>query len=126
MIGCLCNVLLPYYDKSMKTMSYKNRPALVIGKADEEDYNILPVSRVTNRLYLDAVYDVPVDPKICPNSKLTAYSYIRVHKQTVANKSRMRIISNFKAEYPDLFLAVLQKLEEYNKNLIDDALAAVI
>ncbi|MCM1269966.1 MAG: hypothetical protein NC247_04980 [Ruminococcus flavefaciens] len=126
MIGFLCNVLLPYYDKSMKKMSYKNRPALVIGKADGEDYNILPVSRVTNRLYLDAVYDVPVDPKIYPNSKLTAYSYIRVHKQTAANKSRMRIISNFKEEYPDLFLAVLQKLEEYNKNLIDDTLAAVV
>ena len=36
----------PFYDLKIHQMSYKARPALVLAKADAEDYVILPVSSV--------------------------------------------------------------------------------
>ena len=55
--------MFQYYDKTKQKMSFKGRPVLIIGEADKNDYNVLPVSRVTDKKYLDPFYDIPIDPK---------------------------------------------------------------
>ena len=63
MIGYAYVSSFPYYDMQTRQMRFKNRPVLVIGRADSKDYVVLPISRVMNRAHLDAHYDVEV--KMC-------------------------------------------------------------
>ncbi|MED9965379.1 MAG: hypothetical protein UFJ18_01115 [Blautia sp.] len=50
MIGTVCTAF-KYYDSAKRRMAFKGRPVLVIGKADDSDYVVLPISRVTKRDY---------------------------------------------------------------------------
>ena len=123
MIGTICSFITPYYDTARQKNSFKSRPVLLIGIADIGDYNFLPISRVTNQNNLDPTYDLPIDPAQYPLLNLTAKSYVRIHKQSYGHKASIgQHIGDMKTEYPDLFLEVLEKLEEYNKKLIADAL----
>ena len=123
MIGKICSFITPYYDSVTKRNSFKSRPVLIIGVPDAGDYNVLPISRVTNQLNLDPNYDFPIDPNNYQLLNLTSKSYVRIHKQLFVHNSAIgKVICDMKADYPDLFLAVLAKLEEYNVNLINDAL----
>ncbi len=119
--GSVCISVTPFYDTAKRKNGFKKRPVLVLGAADSGDFNVLPISRVTNSRNLDSSYDIQVDPLIYPNLKLTAKSYVRTHKQTIVNKASLNEISNMKSEYPDLYTEILDKLEEYNTNLITDA-----
>lgn len=119
--GSVCISVTPFYDTTTRKSSFKKRPVLVLGDADSGDFNVLPISRVTNSRNLDSSYDIQVDPSIYPNLKLTASSYVRTHKQTVVNKASLNEISNMKREYPDLYTEILDKLEEYNNSLITNA-----
>lgn len=38
----------------------------MIGKADDSDYVVLPISRVTNQSNVDSYYDVPMEPTEVP------------------------------------------------------------
>jgi len=54
---------------------------------------------------------------------LTQYSYVRTHKQSVVNIVELYIeIIDFKKDYMDIYLDIISKMEEFQKNLIDDAL----
>ena len=119
--GSVCISVTPFYDTKTRKNSFKKRPVLVLGAADLGDFNVLPISRVTNLRNLDPVYDIQVDPLSYPNLKLKVSSYVRTHKQTVVNEASLNEISNMKREYPDLYTSILDKLEEYNKNLITNA-----
>jgi len=120
-IGDVCVFASPYYDITKKQNAFKSRPALIIGIADTGDYNILPISKITDRRHLNSDYDIPVSPSAYPN--LNDPSYIRVHKQTVFDDRALHhVLSNIKTAYPELFLTVMVKLEEYNKKLIESAL----
>lgn len=119
--GSICISVTPFFNTATGKNEFKNRPVLVLGAADSGDFNILPISRVTNSRHLDLNYDIQVDPSTYPNLNLTVKSYVRTHKQTVVNRSSLKEISNMKVEYPDLFTGILDKLEEYNTNLITDA-----
>ena len=79
MIGKVCLFIAPFYDTTTNQNAFKTRPSLVIGEADSGDYNILPISRVTNRKYLDSDYDILVNPSIYPKLNLDVISYVRVH-----------------------------------------------
>lgn len=124
MIGKVCYSLMPYFNAAAKTNAFKSRPVLIIGVADSGDYNVLPLSRVTNSRMIDKDYDVPVSPAAYPKLNLTAQSYVRVHKQTVVNKNSIstKNMSDMKTDYPDLFIDILSKLEDYNKKLLESAL----
>lgn len=123
MIGKICTSITPFYNSSKKAQEFKSRPILIIGLADASDYNVLPISRVTNSYNLDAVYDIPIDPAQYPLLLLTSQSYIRTHKQTIINHGSIgKTISDLKAVYEELYLDILSKLEQYNKSLIDSAL----
>ena len=102
----------------------KSRPALVLAKADADDYIVLPVSTITQKENIDPYYDIEVDPALYPKLNFQKVSYIRTHKQTVVNRANMGDeISNLCKEYEDLYLEVLTKREEFSKNITEQALA---
>lgn len=112
----------PFYDVVKKCNSFKKRPVLIIGKADSGDYNVLPVSRVTNKQYLDPDYDIPLIKAAYPLLNLSCDSFVRVHKQTTVNKNSITSqISDLKNDYPELFEQVMSKLKEYNDKLYTNA-----
>lgn len=61
MIGKIYKARTPFYDQINHRMSYKARPALVLAKADAEDYVVLPVSSISIRANIDPVYDIEID-----------------------------------------------------------------
>jgi len=122
-IGKLCTIKTPYYDTTTKAMSFKARPALVIGKADTNEFVILPVSSVTDRSKLDPSYDIKIGPLSQPLLNLAHECYVRTHKQTVAHSaSVVKTIGDMKTDYPDLYADVLCKVEEFQSRLIDEAI----
>ena len=123
MIGKAYVSTFKYYDNRTHRMAFKNRPVLIVGKADSSDYVILPISRVTNQGNIDGYYDVPIDPVDVPLMNLTQRSYIRTHKQSVVHLGELtREIVDFRNEYEDIYLDAISKMEEFQKNLISNAL----
>lgn len=123
MIGKIYSFLTSCYNPTLHKMDYKKRPALIIGISDRSDYAVLPVSRVTNPINLDPNYDIKIDPSVYPLSGLKSISYVRTHKQTVCNAGELGpYIGDLKADYEDLYLEILEKLEEYNENLLSKAI----
>jgi hypothetical protein len=115
--------IFKYYDSAKAKMSFKKRPVLIVGKADDTDYIVLPISRVSKRENLDEYYDVLLSPDAVPKLNLTQYSYVRTHKQSVVNIVELyREITDFKKDYMDIYLDIISKMEEFQKNLIDNAL----
>ena len=123
MIGKAYTSVFKYYDAGNRRMSFKRRPVLVVGKADDSDYVILPISRVTNRNNLDAHYDVAIDSTSTPLMNLSQRSYIRTHKQSVVHVGELvREMVNFKEEYSDIYLEVINKMKEFQEELYSNAL----
>lgn len=123
MIGKICKARTPYYDRITRMMSYKARPALVLAKADANDYVVLPVSSISNRANIDSVYDVEIDPSLYPKINLTCTSYVRTHKQTVVHRASLSDeIGDLKSEYEDLYLKILERREEFSNSITQQAL----
>ena len=123
MIGKAYISIFKYYDNIKGKMSFKNRPVLIVGKADNTDYIVLPISRVTKRENLDEYYDVLLNPDAVSKLNLTQYSYVRTHKQSVVNIVELyKEITDFRKDYMDIYLDIISKMEEFQKNLIDNAL----
>ncbi len=96
---------------------------LIIGGPRNNDYTVLPVSTITHKEHIDSEYDVIVEPVAYPKLNLNKTSYIRTHKQTTIHQaSLVRGISDLKTEYEELYLNVLEKLEDFNKTLMNSAL----
>ena len=124
MIGEIYTSIMPYYDTATKSNRFKGRPVLIVEDARNDDYTVLPISKVSKKQYLDSVYEVEVKQVDYPNLKLTCDSDIRVHKQTTVHKTMLRCkISDLKYEYKDLYLSVVELLEQRNKELINGALS---
>lgn len=123
MIGKAYWAIFKYYDNSAHRMAFKKRPVLIIGQADESDYVVLPISRVTRRENIDQRYDFEIQVTAYPMLSLKTTSYIRTHKQSVANIGELADqIADFKNVYPDAYVEVIALVEEFQKKLIDDAL----
>ncbi len=123
MIGKAYISTFKYFDNRTHRMAFKNRPVLIVGQADSSDYIILPVSRITNQGNVDSYYDVSIEPADVPLMNLTQRSYIRSHKQSVVHLGELtREIVDFRKEYEDIYLDVISKMEEFQKNLIINAL----
>lgn len=122
MIGKAYFSTFKFFNAKAKEMSFKNRPVLIIGQADDTDYVVLPISRVTNKNNLDFVYDIPIEPKDVPLMNLKQTSYIRTNKQSVVHAGELtKEIVDFKSEYQDVYLDVISKVEEFQKELINKA-----
>ncbi len=123
MIGKAYWAIFKYYDSSSHRMAFKKRPVLIIGQADASDYVVLPISRVTRQEHIDQKYDFEMQVNDYPKLSLRATSYIRTHKQSVMNIGELADqIADFKLEYPDAYIEVIELIEEFQKNLIDGAL----
>ncbi|MGN0158316.1 MAG: type II toxin-antitoxin system PemK/MazF family toxin [Brotaphodocola sp.] len=103
--------------------SFKCRLALIISGPRNNDYTVLPVSTITHKEHIDPDYDVKVEPAEYPKLNLNRTSYIKTHKQTVVHQaSLVRQIGDLKTEYEELYLTVLEKLEDFNKLVMNNAL----
>ena len=123
MIGKAYVSVFQFYDNKSHKMSFKKRPILVIGQADGSDYVILPISRVTNHNNIDSYYDVLIDPMNFPLMNLSQCLYVRTHKQSVVHENELtKEIVDFRTEYPDKYLDIISKVEEFQKELISNAL----
>ncbi len=123
MIGKAYISIFKYYDSKKCKMSFKKRPVLIVGKADDTDYVILPISRITKRENLDEYYDILLKPKEVPMLNLIQYSYVRTHKQSVVHVGELyKEIIDFKKEYMEIYFDIISKMEEFQRNLIDNAL----
>lgn len=124
MIGEIRRALTPFYDNTKNRMSFKSRPVLIIAQADNSDYIVLPVSRITRRENINEVYDIKIDPALYPSLNLSAVSYVRTHKQTVVHAAEIgSIYGNMKSDYPDIFLTILEKRNEFSKEITEQALS---
>ena len=102
MIGKIYTFVTPYFDSQQKKQSFKSRPVLISGCADTEDFNVLPVFKVTNKNNLDPIYDLCVDPSVYPKLNCACISYVRVHKQTTVHIASIgKIMSDMKCLYVD-------------------------
>ena len=123
MIGKICKAHTPYYNVKSKRMSFKSRPALVLARADTNDFVVLPVSTITYKENIDPVYDVPIDPSKYPNTNLLQVSYVRTHKQTTVHEAELTgVICDLKHEYPDLYIEILDKRESFSQEITNQAL----
>lgn len=123
MIGKAYISTFKYYDNQTHRMAFKNRPVLIVGQADSSDYVILPISRITNQSNIDSYYDVPIEPTDVPLFNLTQRSYIRTHKQSIVHFGELtKEIVDFRKEYSNIYVDVIAKMEEFQKNLILNAL----
>lgn len=123
MTGKICISIFPYYDIRTNKKSFKTRPALVIGGPRNHDYTVLPVSTISRPENIDAEYDIKVVPEAYPKLNFDKVSYVRVHKQTTIHESEIKkVIADMREEYEELYLAIMEKLEEFNASIIDKAL----
>lgn len=123
MIGKVCISVTPYYDRRTQRNSFKRRPVLILGDLRNNDYTVLPISRVTIQVNLDPEYDIKIDPSVYPNLCLNCISYVRTHKRTTVHSAAVtNVIGDMKNDYPDLYVDVLAKVEEYDKSLINGAI----
>lgn len=122
MIGKAYWAIFKYFDSSLHKMAFKKRPVLIIGKADESDYVVLPISRVTRKEHIDSRYDFEMKVNDYPALSLKATSYIRTHKQSIANVGELEdCIADFRDEYSDAYIEVMGLVEEFQSNLIKNA-----
>lgn len=126
MIGEIRTAITPYFDVKTNQKTFKGRPILIISHADTQDYVVLPVSTITRRNNIDPTYDIEVVPSTFPKLNLNSVSYIRTHKQTVVHASEIgKKIGDLRKDYPDLFLEVLSKREQFSEEITRQALEAV-
>ncbi|MCI8741675.1 MAG: hypothetical protein HFG63_03410 [Lachnospiraceae bacterium] len=123
MIGKAYVSIFKYYDTDQQKMAFKKRPVLIVGKSDSKDYVVLPISRVTNRQYLDPEYDIIMRKEDFPLMNLKSTSYIRTHKQSVIHEGDLtRCIVDVKSEYSDIYKTVIEKMKDFQDILIKNAL----
>mgnify|MGYP003598940228 FL=1 len=122
MIGMFCVATFPYYDTSTGRNKFKKRPMIILGQADSSDYVTLPVSKVSIKENIDDEYDLEIVCDEYPLLNLNCTSYIRTHKQTITNRNGIRTIISVKDTYPELWLSILQKIENFQKKIIDHGL----
>lgn len=98
MIGKVYIAKLPFYNVKTQDMEFKNRPVLVIGKPDDGDYNVLPISSISVRRNVNLRYDIEISKENYGLLKLSKdISYIRTSKSTTLNyKVLDKEVSNLK------------------------------
>lgn len=123
MVGKIHVILTQYYDLRTRKNKTKARPALIIGEQRNNDYTVLPISSVSKRENLDADYDVEISPQKYPRLNIDHTSYVRTHKQLPVHRANVgKELSDMKGNYPNLFLSILEKRDQWNNLLSKEAL----
>lgn len=122
MIGKIYKARTPYYNLIEHKMSYKARPALIIGKADYNDYVVLPISSISIKTNINPIYDIKLDPQIYPKLNLDKISYVRTHKQTIIHKANLHCqIADIKLNYNELYIKILNMRDNFNNYITKNA-----
>ena len=112
-----------YYDSALRNVQTKPRPMLIIGQSDMRDYTALPLSTISISANVHKVFDVKIEPKKYPLTRLNRVCFVRTHKSAIINRAAIgTCLCNLKSVYPDLFLDIMVLFEEYCKSLSFDAL----
>ena len=123
MIGKIYSSLTPYYYIKTGQNKFKKRPVLIISGPRNNDYTVLPISRISKKENIDDYYDVEVSPEEYPKLNLNSTSYVRTHKQTVIHRGSLSgEIGDLRGEYEDLYHLILKRLEEFNTYIMESAL----
>ena len=126
MIGKIYASMVEFFDIKTNTTKIKSRPILILSSTRNNDYTILPISTITNKVNMDTDYDIKIDPVSYPKLKLKQISYVRTHKRTFIHQAsidRNNVIGDLKKDYEELFLKILEKVQEFDNKVIDDALS---
>ncbi|MCD7894820.1 MAG: type II toxin-antitoxin system PemK/MazF family toxin [Erysipelotrichaceae bacterium] len=125
LIGKIVKIRTPFYNIDSKKTEFKSRPELVIGNygSTDNDYIVLPISKVSNKRMRHPEYDLAIDPSLYPLAHLTSFSYIRCHKQATINRTNIsNVICDFKELYENKYIETLLLLEKFDKEKLTDAL----
>ena len=124
MIGKIYSTTTPFYNRNTRKNEFKKRPVLVISGPRNNDYTVLPISTITKRENLDLEYDIEIIPEEYPMLNLNKECYVRTHKQTTFHRANFtKLIGDMKTNYSDLYISILEKVEEFNNKIMDDALS---
>ena len=126
MIGKIYASMVEFFDIKTNTTKIKSRPVLILSSTRNNDYTILPISTITNKVNMDTDYDIKIDPVSYPKLKLKQISYVRTHKRTFIHQAsidRNNVIGDLKKDYEELFLKILEKVQEFDNKVINDALS---
>lgn len=122
-IGKIVSGRFPHFNLTTNKKEFKSRPLLIIGAEYDTlpcDFNVLPVSSISKKEHISKDYDLELDNQCCNLLKLTKVpSYIRVHKQSTINSRdvSVKIISDFKDVYPDLYNRTNELHKNFNESL---------
>ncbi len=124
MIGTICISAFKYYDNVKHRMAFKGRPVRIIGQADNSDYVVLPISRVTKKENLNLHYDYEMRPETYSETslQLSTVSYVRTHKRAVLNSGKItKQVLDLKHDFPRVYAEIINLVKEFQKKLINDA-----
>ncbi len=94
---------------------------MIMGQSVSGDYVVLPISTIPVKSKVNPVYDIPLD--MATYSFLNSDSYLRTHKQTVVNIASLKDqLSDFKVSYADTYCEALIKVQQFQDQLILDAI----
>ena len=125
MIGKIVKCLTQYYDARSQRISIKSRPALVLKSPEDDDYVVLPISTIPNRTNVNPVYDIEIDPSKFSRINLTRLSYVRTHRMISIPMQQIDtsiIIGDLKSDYEELFLEIVEKVEQFHNEIMEGLL----
>lgn len=123
MIGKVCLAVVDYYDSKTKSTRKKARPILIVAGPRNNDYVILPISTISKRENLDPDYDMPIGPTERASLGLDKECFIRTHKQMYIHQAFIvKEKGDLKGAFPDFYLNAITKMEQYQSQILDEAL----
>ena len=125
MIGKIYISMVEFYDVRNQKTSIKARPVLILSNVRNNDFTVLPISTISKTQNIDIEYDIELNPQIYQKMNLNKVPYVRIHKRTYlhqANIDKTKILGDIKNDYPDLFLKILEKMEKFNKEILENIL----
>ena len=122
-VGDICISVFEFYDETRKKMSYKTRPVLIIGKPDDDDLTVLPISTIRKKRYVNRKYDIFIDSNLHAELGLNKDCYIRTNKQSYVHRQLItKVISSLKHHDPAMFYDALMRTRSYSTRIISDGL----
>lgn len=119
MIGKVYLSVVDFYDLTLQAMSTKTRPVLIVGGPHENDYTVLPISTITNRINLNTYYDIPITSQDRATLSLRRECFVRTHKQMPIHAAALvRELGDMKSDTPELYLDAVAKMEEFQKEIV--------
>lgn len=114
---------IPFYDNRSGKMKVKQRPILVIGVEKDSfpcDFNVLPVSTISNYHHRDVQFDYEIGKEKCDQMSLKwSPSFIRVHKQSTCYSRDVdrRYFCDLSKDHSDLYREIVDLHQQFNETL---------